>query len=94
MSHQPRRSPMRFMRRPAPLVVEPRDLAIEPIPVDLVGKMHQLVLHVDDLLKPRPEQIDSILSSCASSAASSPPMRRQDHACALRPPRWCSGVFR
>ncbi len=43
--------------RPALVAVERRDLAIEPLPVDLAGERHQLVLHVDDLLEPRPEQI-------------------------------------
>jgi hypothetical protein len=42
----------------APLVgVERSDLAIEPIPIDALGKLHQLVAKVDDLIEPRPEQI-------------------------------------
>ena len=41
-----------------PLVaVERRDLAVDPRPVDLAGELHQLVLHVDDLVEPGPEQI-------------------------------------
>ena len=41
-----------------PLVaVERRDLAVDPGPVDLAAKLHQLVLHVDDLVEPGPEQI-------------------------------------
>ena len=42
---------------PALVAVERRDLAVDPIPIDLARKLHQLVLHVDDLLEPRPEQI-------------------------------------
>ena len=42
---------------PTLLAVKRRDLAIEPVPVDALGKLHQLVLHVDDLIEPRPEQI-------------------------------------
>src|SRR5258705_8547447 len=43
--------------RPAVLAVERRDLAVDPVPIDLAGKQNQLVLHVDDLVQPRPEQI-------------------------------------
>ena len=43
--------------RPALVAVERRDLAVDPLPVDLAGELHQLVLHVDDLLEPGPEQI-------------------------------------
>ena len=40
------------------LVAEQRcDLAVDPLPIDLAGKLHQLVLEVDDLIEPRPEQI-------------------------------------
>src|ERR1700691_4547704 len=42
---------------PAVLAVERRDLAVDPVPIDLAGKQNQLVLHVDDLVQPRPEQI-------------------------------------
>ena len=42
---------------PALLAVERRDLAVDPVPVDLAGELHQLVLQVDDLVEPRPEQI-------------------------------------
>jgi hypothetical protein len=31
--------------------------AIDPVPINLAGKLRQLVLEVDDLLQPRPEQI-------------------------------------
>src|SRR5260370_418148 len=34
-----------------------RDLAVDPVPIDLAGKQNQLVLQVDDLVQPRPEQI-------------------------------------
>ena len=42
---------------PTLVAVERRDLAIQPIPVELTCKLHQLVLHIDDLLKPGPEQV-------------------------------------
>jgi hypothetical protein len=42
---------------PALVAVERRNLAVDPTPIDLAGKLHQFVLHVDDLLEPRPEQI-------------------------------------
>src|SRR5271155_233470 len=42
---------------PAVLAVERRDLAVDPVPIHLAGKQNQLVLHVDDLVQPRPEQI-------------------------------------
>src|ERR1700691_1989487 len=42
---------------PAVLAVERRDLAVDPVPIDLAGKQNQLVLRVDDLVQPRPEQI-------------------------------------
>src|SRR4051812_1248884 len=43
--------------RPAVLAVERRDLVVDPVPVDLAGKQNQLVLQVDDLVQPCPEQI-------------------------------------
>jgi len=42
---------------PALVAVERCDLAVDPRPVDLVCELHQLVLQVDDLLEPGPEQI-------------------------------------
>jgi len=42
---------------PANVAIERRDLAIDPVPVDLAGELHQLVLHVDDLVEPGAEQI-------------------------------------
>ena len=43
--------------RPAVLAVKRRDLAVDPVPIDLAGKQNQLVLQVDHLVQPRPEQI-------------------------------------
>ncbi|MET4117979.1 hypothetical protein ABIB85_004337 [Bradyrhizobium sp. JR1.5] len=43
--------------RPAVLAVERRDLAVDPVPIDLAGKQNQLVLQIDDLVEPSPEQI-------------------------------------
>ena len=43
--------------RPAVLAVERRDLAVDPVPIDLAGEQHQFVLRIDDLIEPRPEQI-------------------------------------
>jgi hypothetical protein len=43
--------------RPAVLAVERRNLAVDPVPVDLASKQNQLVLQIDDLVEPRPEQI-------------------------------------
>jgi hypothetical protein len=40
---------------PALVAVERRDLAVEPFPIEFAGKLHQLVLHVDDLIEPGPE---------------------------------------
>src|SRR5271166_2158717 len=42
---------------PTLLAVKRRDLAVEPLPVELLRKLHQLVPHVDDLVEPRSEQI-------------------------------------
>src|SRR5438309_1516351 len=42
---------------PAILAVERRDLAVDPVPIDLAGELNQLLLHVDDLVQPGPEQI-------------------------------------
>src|SRR6476620_11895203 len=56
---------------PALVAVERRNLAVDPIPVDLASELHQLVLHVDDLLEPA--GTDRLIpSSHASSAASLP----------------------
>src|SRR5262245_29555244 len=41
----------------AVLAVQRGDLVVDPGPVDLAGKLHQLVLHIDDLVEPGPEQI-------------------------------------
>jgi hypothetical protein len=42
---------------PALVAEQGRDLGIEPVPVDRAGELHQLVLHVDDLIEPGAEQI-------------------------------------
>jgi hypothetical protein len=42
---------------PAFVAVERGNLAVDPLLVDLASELHQLVLHVDDLLEPCPEQI-------------------------------------
>src|SRR6185312_3193795 len=42
---------------PAVLAVERCDLAVDPLPIDLASKQNQLLLQVDDLVQPRPEQI-------------------------------------
>jgi hypothetical protein len=42
---------------PACVAIERRDLAIDPVTVDLATELHQLVLHVDDLLEPGAKQI-------------------------------------
>src|SRR5262249_32336227 len=46
-----------FDPRPTLVAVERCDLAIEKLPVNLLCQLHQLMLHVDDLVQPRPEQI-------------------------------------
>ena len=46
-----------FDAGPAVLAVERGDLAVDLVPIDLAGQQNQLVLHVDDLVQPRPEQI-------------------------------------
>jgi hypothetical protein len=43
--------------RSALVAVERRDLCVDPRPVDLAAKLYQLVLRVDDLVEPGPEQI-------------------------------------
>src|SRR5262245_9403520 len=43
--------------RPALVAVERGDVAVDKVPVDLARELHQLVLHVDDLVQPRAEQI-------------------------------------
>src|SRR6476661_8868537 len=38
---------------PALLAVERRNLAVDPVPVNLPGQLRQLVVEVDDLVEPR-----------------------------------------
>ena len=66
------------------LAVERCDLAVDPVPIDLAGKQNQLMLQVDDLVQAAPGTDRSIPSSCASSAASFPPMH---HRIMVRPER-------
>src|SRR6185503_5199003 len=42
---------------PALLAIERCDLSVDPVPVDRICELCQLVLEVDDLIEPRPEQI-------------------------------------
>jgi len=37
--------------RPTVVAVERRNLAVDPRPVDLARELHQLVLHIDNLLE-------------------------------------------
>ncbi|MGY3079689.1 hypothetical protein ACVWZZ_006097 [Bradyrhizobium sp. LM6.10] len=53
---QPDHEAGRDARTPV-LAIERRDLAVDPVPIDLAGELNQLVLHVDDLVQPGPEQI-------------------------------------
>ena len=65
---------------PAMFAVERRDLAIDPVPVDLAGELHQLVLHVDDLVEPGAELQNTKSSfrfGVSTGAAICEPMPRQ-----------------
>jgi hypothetical protein len=42
---------------PTVRAVERRDLAVDPVPIDLAGQLNQFLLHIDDLIEPGPEQI-------------------------------------
>jgi hypothetical protein len=42
--------------RPALVAIERRNLAIDKVPVDLAGELHQLVPQIDDLVEPGAEQ--------------------------------------
>ncbi len=57
------------------VAVERRDLAIEPVPVELARQPHQLVLEVDDLVQPGPEQIAGARRLPLLWSHRSPPMR-------------------
>src|SRR5262245_53098984 len=57
----------------AVVAVERRDLAVYPGPVDLAGKLHQLVIQIDDLVEPGPEQI--ALSCCRALLGSHATLR-------------------
>ena len=43
--------------RPALVAVERRYLPVDPVPIELGCELNQLVLHIDDLIEPGPEQI-------------------------------------
>ena len=69
--------------RADPYTVERRDLAVEPIPIDPLGKLHQLMIQVDDLVDPRPEQIararrNTLLRPHRSPSPSSTRRRRRE----------------
>jgi hypothetical protein len=49
---------------PALVAVERGDLAVDKAPIDLRGQLRQLVLQIDDLIEPRPEQIVRTLALC------------------------------
>src|SRR5207245_3173090 len=42
---------------PTTVAIQRCDLAVDKVPVDLTGELHQLVPHVDDLVQLRAEQI-------------------------------------
>src|SRR3981189_2637422 len=69
---------------PSLVAVERRDLAVDPYPVDLAGELHQLVLHVDDLVEPGPEQI---AFPCRLVLLRSHPVLRCGNRITLRKPR-------
>ena len=68
---------------PTLLAVKRRDLAVEPLPVELLRKLHHLVPHVDDLVEPRSEQITRPrrcpLPRPHRTSSASPHLRRQNH---------------
>jgi len=52
---------------------ERRAFTVDPVPIDLAGELNQLVLHVDDLVQPVPEQIrsDPVVLCCFGRIATS-----------------------
>jgi hypothetical protein len=46
------------------LAEERRDFAVDPVPIDPASELNQLVLHVDDLVQPRPEQVVDPVALC------------------------------
>jgi hypothetical protein len=64
---------------PTLLAVERRDLVIDPIPVDLAAKLHQLVLQVDDLIQPGAKQIAFLCRLRLLRSHRSPPLRPRNH---------------
>jgi hypothetical protein len=61
------------------VAVERGDLAVDPRPVDLAAKLHQLVPHVDDLVEPRAEQIALGRRLTLLRPHRLPPRRRRNH---------------
>src|SRR6516165_5833265 len=68
--HEPALDP-----RPALRAVERRDLAIDPVPVDLGAELHQLVLQVDDLVEPGTKQVAFPRRLRLPRSHRSPPLR-------------------
>src|SRR6516225_10106025 len=67
--------------RPALRAVERRDLAIDPVPVDLGGELHQLVFQVDDLVEPGTKQVAFPRRLRLLRSHRSPPLRPRNHGC-------------
>jgi hypothetical protein len=65
---------------PTSIAVQRRDLAVDEVPVDLARELHQLVLHVDDLIQPRAEQITRSCRLVLLRPHRFSPMRRPNHA--------------
>src|SRR5262249_33841299 len=95
--HQQADHEPRLNRRTAVGAVGRGDLAVDPGPVDLAGELHQLVLHVDDLLEPGPEQIIRLRrlallgshpepSDARSESRAGPAETRQKRNRKIRPP--------
>jgi len=65
--------------RPALVAVERCDLAIDPVPVDLAAKLHQLVFQVDDLIQPGAKQIAFLCRLRLLRSHRSPPLQPRNH---------------
>src|SRR6516164_3126356 len=74
--HEPALDP-----RPALRAVERRDLAIDPVPVDLGAELYQLVLQVDDLVEPGTKQVAFPRRLRLLWSHRSPPLRPRNHDC-------------
>ena len=65
---------MKWVAMPGqPSRYERRAFTVDPVPIDLAGVLNQLVLHVDDLVQPVPEQIrsDPVVLCCFGRIATS-----------------------